>query len=314
MFVGAGHGALGVKPVRKDWPGASPARTRQLTSQANGEGLSMSTRRASSRHRSPGRPTTPLTDLAAVATDSVLAVGRRTAVAAASAGLVVSTLAAPAGAAPGSDAGAGASLPAVDTSALTAAARAALMAAPVVTVPADVQFALDLPAVTVVKDPPPPPPPAPEEMRVVRTPVAAASRSAERAPVEAPDAEEPAAEPVGAPAPASANGNAVVEIASGYVGVPYRWGGTTPEGFDCSGYTSYVYAQVGITLPRTSSAQRGAGTVVSRADARPGDLIWTPGHIAIYAGGNMQVDAPVPGKTIQIREIWQSNPTFIRVS
>ena len=275
----------------------------------------MSTRRASSRHRSPGRPTTPLTDLAAVAAGSVSAAGRRTAVAAASAGLVVSTLAAPAAAAPGNDAGAVTSLPAVDTSALTAAARAALTAAPVVTVAADAQFALDVPAIAVVKDaPPPPPPPAPKAKPVVRTPVAAASRSVERAPVEAPDAEEPAAEPVGAPAPASANGNAIVEIASRYVGVPYRWGGTTPEGFDCSGYTSYVYAQVGITLPRTSSAQRGAGTVVSRADAQPGDLIWTAGHIAIYAGGNMQVDAPVPGKTIQIREIWQSNPTFIRVS
>lgn len=275
----------------------------------------MSTRRASSRHRSPGRPTTPLTDLAAAATGSVSAVGRRTAVAAASAGLVVSTLAAPAGAAPGNDAGAVTSLPAVDTSALTAAARAALTAAPVVTVAADAQFALDLPAITVVKDPPPPPPaPAPKAKPVVRMPAAAASRSAERAPVEVPAAEEPAAEPVGAPAPASANGNAIVEIASQYVGVPYLWGGTTPEGFDCSGYTSYVYAQVGITLPRTSSAQRGAGTVVSRADAQPGDLIWTPGHIAIYAGGNMQVDAPVPGKTIQIREIWQSSPTFIRVS
>lgn len=276
--------------------------------------MSMSTRRAPSRHRSPGRPTTPLTDMAAVATGSVSAVGRRTAVSAASACLVVSTLAAPAGAAPGNDAGAVSSLPAVDTSALTAAARAALTAAPVVTVAADAQFALDVPAVEVIKDPPPPPPPAPKAKPEVRTPVAAASRSAERAPVEAPATEEPAAEPVGAPAPASANGNAIVEIASRYVGVPYLWGGTTPEGFDCSGYTSYVYAQVGITLPRTSSAQRGAGTVVSRADAQPGDLIWTPGHIAIYAGGNTQVDAPVPGKTIQIREIWQSNPTFIRVA
>ena len=117
-----------------------------------------------------------------------------------------------------------------------------------------------------------------------------------------------------ASAPASANGNAIVEIASRYVGVPYLWGGTTPSGFDCSGYTSYVFAQVGIKLPRTSSAQRNVDTVVPRSQAQPGDLIWTPGHIAIYAGGNTQVDAPRPGKSIQIREIWQSNPTFIRVS
>ncbi|WNB84704.1 C40 family peptidase [Cellulomonas sp. ATA003] len=232
----------------------------------------------------------------------------------------MSSLAAPAGAAP--DAAAVTRVPAVDTSTLTAQARAVLATAPVVTVAADVQFALDVPAVTVVKDPPPPPPPPkpkPKPEVVAPTPrAAAASRSAQRAPVAAaaaqPTPEAPAAEPVGAPAPASANGNAIVEIASRYVGVPYLWGGTTPSGFDCSGYTSYVFAQVGIKLPRTSSAQRNVGTVVPRSQAQPGDLIWTPGHIAIYAGGNTQVDAPRPGKSIQIREIWQSNPTFIRVS
>ncbi|WP_367183087.1 C40 family peptidase [uncultured Cellulomonas sp.] len=230
----------------------------------------------------------------------------------------MSSLAAPAGAAP--EAAAVTRVPAVDTSALTAQARAVLATAPVVTVAADVQFALDVPAVTVVKDPPPPPPPP--KVVAPKPRAAAASRSAQRAPVAAAAAQpatessaaEPAAEPVGAAAPASANGNAIVEIASRYVGVPYLWGGSTPSGFDCSGYTSYVFAQVGIKLPRTSSAQRNVGTVVPRSEAQPGDLIWTPGHIAIYAGGNTQVDAPRPGKSIQIREIWQSNPIFIRVS
>jgi len=186
---------------------------------------------------------------------------------------------------------------AVDTSSLTAGARAALATSPIVSVPDEASWSLDIPALAVVADPPPPPP---------RAAPPAASRSAARAAV-------PAAA-IGATAPASANGSAIVEIASRYVGVPYLWGGTTPDGFDCSGYTSYVYAQVGITLPRTSSAQREVGTVVSRADAQPGDLIWSPGHIAIYAGGDLQVDAPRPGQTIQIRSIWQSNPTFIRVS
>ena len=55
----------------------------------------------------------------------------------------------------------------------------------------------------------------------------------------------------------------------------------------------------------------GAGH--DRADALPGDLIWSPGHVGIYAGGNTQIDAPRPGKTIQFRDIWQSDPTFIRV-
>ncbi|WNB86164.1 C40 family peptidase [Cellulomonas sp. ATA003] len=227
-----------------------------------------------------------------------MATGRRTAVAAASSGLVVSMLAAPA------SADSGTHVPAVDTSALTASARAALATSPVVSVPAEATWAFDVPAITVVADPPPPPSaPEPE-------PEPAPSRSQARE--AAPTAEEATPAPIGAPAPASANGSAIVEIAAQYVGVPYLWGGTTPDGFDCSGFTSYVYAQVGITLPRTSSAQREAGTVVSADQAQPGDLIWTPGHISIYAGGNLQIDAPVPGKTIQIREIWQSNPTFLR--
>ena len=116
-----------------------------------------------------------------------------------------------------------------------------------------------------------------------------------------------------APAPSSVSGNAVLEIAARYVGTPYLSGGTTPAGFDCSGFTSYVYAQLGITLPRTSAGQKAAGTIVSRADAQPGDLIWSPGHISIYAGGNQQVDSPRPGKTIQFRDIWQSSPVFIRI-
>jgi cell wall-associated NlpC family hydrolase len=283
----------------------------------------VSTTRA--RHRAPRRPVTPLNDLAAAATGSFAVVGRRTAVAAASAGLVVSTFAAPAGAAPGAEAAAGSTRPAVDTSALTASARAALATAPVVTVAADAQWTFDVPAVSVVKDPPPPPPPAPvvveKKKKTTSAPAAApartapaASRSASTtraaAPAPAPAAEAPAP---AASVPASAKGNAIAEIATRYVGVPYVSGGSTPAGFDCSGFTSYVFAQVGISLPRTSSAQRNVGTVVSRAEARAGDLIWSPGHISIYLGDGMQVDAPRPGKTIQIRSIWQSNPTFIRV-
>lgn len=251
------------------------------------------------RHRAARRPITPLDDLASAASCSLATVGRRSAVVAASSGLVV-TMALPASAAPAeSPANA---VPAVDVAALTAEARAALATSPVVSVPVDAAWTVETPSISVVADPEPEPEPAPAPARNQ-----ASSRTAERAPV-AQAAATPAAE-----IPASAVGSSVIEIASRYVGVPYVYGGTTPDGFDCSGFTSYVYAQLGITLPRASADQRYAGTVVPRDQAQPGDLIWTPGHVGIYAGGNTQIDSPRPGKTVQFRNIWQSNPIFIRV-
>ncbi|MBD8080191.1 C40 family peptidase [Cellulosimicrobium arenosum] len=110
-------------------------------------------------------------------------------------------------------------------------------------------------------------------------------------------------------------GSPVVTEAKKHIGTPYRSGGTSPSGFDCSGFTSYVYKKSGVKkLPRTSSAQRNVGKRISKSSAKPGDLIWSPGHVAIYLGGNKQIDAPRPGKSVQVRQIWQSNPTFIRVS
>jgi cell wall-associated NlpC family hydrolase len=102
-------------------------------------------------------------------------------------------------------------------------------------------------------------------------------------------------------------------VAERYIGAPYAYGGTTPRGFDCSGFTSYVYAQLGIELSHSSEAQPSAGRVVSREDARPGDLIYTPGHVAIYAGGNRMIDSARTGTTVQYRTMWQRNPTFIRL-
>jgi len=247
------------------------------------------------RHRSARRPVTPLTDLATAATGTMALAGRRTVVVAASSGLMVSMVAVPATAAPGGDQ---AALPSVDTAALTASAKTVLDTAPVVTSPADAAWTFEAPAATAVV---PEPEPEPEPEPVV-------SRSAQRATVETAAVAE-----VAAAVPQSVAGNAVLEIAARYVGTPYVSGGTTPDGFDCSGFVSYVYGQLGIALPRTSSAIRDAGTVISAAEAQPGDLIYSPGHISIYAGGDQQIDSPRPGKTVQFRGIWQSAPTFIRI-
>ncbi|WP_456786642.1 C40 family peptidase [Cellulomonas sp. P5_C5] len=255
--------------------------------------MTVSTPRA--RHRAARRPSTPLTEFASAASDQMGTVGRRTAVVVGTSGLVVSMLGSSASAATGGDAGA---LPAVDTAALTASARAVLNTSPVVTAPVDAAWTFDAPVVTAETPPPPPP---------VRT-ATVTSRSAARAattPV--------AAEATSAAVPQSVAGNAVLEIAARYVGTPYVSGGSSPDGFDCSGFVSYVYGQLGISLPRTSSGIKAAGTVISRADAQPGDLIWSPGHISIYAGGNDQIDSPRPGKTVQFRAIWQSSPVFIRI-
>ena len=257
--------------------------------------------RAPSRHRNPGRARTPLTDAGTNARATAVVWGRRTVAVVATSGLAVSLSTVPASAAPSPSRAA----ESIDVRALDAA-RALATAAPSAVAPAEATWSFDVPAATAIL--PPPPPPVIEEPPA-RSTDGAASRGSQRD-----EAAEPAeTAPIGAPPPASANGSAVVEVASGLVGVPYAYGGTTPAGFDCSGFTSYVYAQVGISIPRTSTAQRDAGTVVPRDQAQPGDLIWSPGHIAIYAGGNLQVDAPVPGKSVQIREIWQSDPLFIRI-
>jgi len=182
-------------------------------------------------------------------------------------------------------------LPPVDVAALTAEARAALATSPVVSVPADAAWGFDAPEITVVANPKPPPPPP------VRT--TSTSRSTRVA--------------TGV-VPQSVSGNAVLEIAARYVGVPYVYGGASPDGFDCSGFTQYVYAQLGISLPRSSGAYYNVGVRVSRADALPGDIIVSPGHVGIYAGDNLQIDAPRPGKTVQFRSIWQTNPIFVRVT
>jgi cell wall-associated NlpC family hydrolase len=111
--------------------------------------------------------------------------------------------------------------------------------------------------------------------------------------------------------------NQVVAVAKKYQGVPYRYGGATPAGFDCSGFTMYVYAQFGIALPHSSSRQgqgAGGGAVIAASAALPGDLVVMDGggHIGIYLGGNMMIDAPRAGKVVEIRAIYNPSHWFVR--
>ncbi|WP_328698814.1 C40 family peptidase [Brevibacterium rongguiense] len=97
-----------------------------------------------------------------------------------------------------------------------------------------------------------------------------------------------------APVPSGSKVQQVMALAKSGLGTPYVSGGTSPSGWDCSGFTSYVYKKVGVHLPRTSGGQAGAGKAVSKSNAKAGDLIVSPGHVGIYAGNGMMYDAGNP--------------------
>lgn len=112
---------------------------------------------------------------------------------------------------------------------------------------------------------------------------------------------------------------AVINTAASLAGIPYRRGGTTTAGFDCSGYTQYVYGQLGIKIPRVSSSQSKWADEISRDEAKPGDLIFfynASGHVyhaAIYAGGNKMWHSPFPGQNVRKVAIYSGKVSFGKI-
>ena len=93
-----------------------------------------------------------------------------------------------------------------------------------------------------------------------------------------------------------------ISFARSQIGKPYVWGGTGPNGWDCSGLTQAAYASAGVRLPRVTQQQVFSGTPVTRDALAPGDLVFPdPGHVAIYTGGGMIVEAPRTG--LRVREV-----------
>lgn len=250
------------------------------------------------RHCAPGRPSTAIDTL----TDSLVShanVGRGAMAAVASSGLVLGG-AAVATAAPVTDT---IQEPSVKATAVSAdeLERAGTQS----TVTVDESAELNFTAATVSAEAPPPPPP------VVRT-VAAASRTRTAA-SNSSSGSSASSVSYSAPAIDGSLASAVVAEAYKYIGTPYVSGGASPGGFDCSGFVQYVYAQVGISLPRTSGAQANAGYRVSASEARAGDLIWAPGHIGIYLGDGQHIAARNYSTPLSAGPVYMSNPVYIRV-
>lgn len=98
----------------------------------------------------------------------------------------------------------------------------------------------------------------------------------------------------------------IILSAKEFLGVPYVWGGTTPQGFDCSGLMQYVFAKHGVSLPRVSQAQQAAAKEISFSELRPGDMVFwgrPAHHVGLYIGDGYFIHAPQPGEVVKVTHV-----------
>jgi cell wall-associated NlpC family hydrolase len=115
--------------------------------------------------------------------------------------------------------------------------------------------------------------------------------------------------------PGSERGRAAVAVALRYLGTPYRWAGSSPSGFDCSGFVMYVYGRIGVKLPHNGTMLWGHGRPVSRNRLEPGDIVFFNGlsHVGIYIGRGRFVHSPHTGDVVKISRLSESwyRSTFV---